>query len=167
MWQPGCKRYFGGNGYTYIYGWVPSLFTWNYQSIDNWLFVHAKSLQSCPILVNLMDCSPSGSSVQARILVDCHALLQGIFPTQGLNPCLLCLLHWQVGSLPLVPPEKVKVKSLSLVQLFATLGLEPTELLRPWDSPGKNTGVGYHFLLQGIFLTQWSNPGLPQWRQML
>ena len=29
----------------------------------------------------------------------CHALLQGIFLTQGSNPCLLCLLHWQVGSL--------------------------------------------------------------------
>ena len=25
---------------------------------------------------------------------------------------------------------------------------QPTRLLRPWDSPGKNTGVGYHFLLQ-------------------
>ena len=35
-----------------------------------------------------------------------HALLQGIFPIQGLNLCLLCLLHWQVGSLPLVPPGK-------------------------------------------------------------
>ena len=32
-------------------------------------------------------------------------------------------------------------------------GLQPTSLLCPWDSPGKNTGVGYHFLLQGIFLT--------------
>ena len=31
----------------------------------------------------------------------CQFLLQGIFPTQGLNRCLL---HWQVGSLPLVPP---------------------------------------------------------------
>ena len=38
--------------------------------------------------------------------VGCYALLQGIFLTQGLNPCLLCLLHWQVGSLPLVPPGK-------------------------------------------------------------
>ena len=36
----------------------------------------------------------------------CHALLQGIFPTQGLNPHLLRLLHWQVGSLPLAPPGK-------------------------------------------------------------
>ena len=35
-----------------------------------------------------------------------HALLQGIFLTQGSNPRLLCLLHWQAGSLPLVPPGK-------------------------------------------------------------
>ena len=34
----------------------------------------------------------------------CHC--PGIFPTQGLNPCLLRLLHWQAGSLPLVPPGK-------------------------------------------------------------
>ena len=36
----------------------------------------------------------------------CHALFQGIFPTQGSNPCLLCLLHWQASSLPLAPPGK-------------------------------------------------------------
>ena len=39
--------------------------------------------------------------------------------------------------------------------------------LCPWDSPGKNTGVGCHFLLQGIFLTQGSNLGLPHCRQIL
>ena len=33
----------------------------------------------------------------------------------------------------------------------------PTRLLHLWDFPGKNTGVGCHFLLQGIFLTQGSN----------
>ena len=38
--------------------------------------------------------------------VGCYALFQGIFPTQGSNPCLLCLLNWQVGSLPLAPPGK-------------------------------------------------------------
>ena len=38
-------------------------------------------------------------------------------------------------------------------------GLSPTRLLCPWDSPGKNTGVGCHALLQGIFPTQGSNPG--------
>ena len=34
----------------------------------------------------------------------CHALLQEVFPTQRSNPCLPCLLHWQVGYLPLAPP---------------------------------------------------------------
>ena len=38
--------------------------------------------------------------------VDFHALLQGIFLTQGSNLCLLCLLHWQMGSSPLVPLGK-------------------------------------------------------------
>ena len=33
-------------------------------------------------------------------------------------------------------------------------GLQPSRLPRPWDSPGKNTEVGCHFLLQGIFPTQ-------------
>ena len=37
-------------------------------------------------------------------------------------------------------------------------GLWPTRLLCPWDSPDKNTGVGSHALLQGIFLTQGCNP---------
>ena len=36
-------------------------------------------------------------------------------------------------------------------------GLQPARLLCLWDSPGKNTGVGCHFLLQGIFPTQGSN----------
>ena len=38
--------------------------------------------------------------------MSCHAILQGIFPTQGSNACILCFLHWQAGSLPLVPPRK-------------------------------------------------------------
>ena len=46
-------------------------------------------------------------------------------------------------------------------------GLQPTRLLCPWDSPGKNTGVGCHALLQGIFPTQGSNPGLPYCRRVL
>ena len=46
-------------------------------------------------------------------------------------------------------------------------GLWPTTLLHPWDFPGKNTGVGCHFLLQRIFPTQGSNLGLPHCRQML
>jgi len=45
--------------------------------------------------------------------------------------------------------------------------LEPTSLLSPWGSPDKNTGVGCHFLLWGILLTQGSNPGILHCRQIL
>ena len=73
--------------------------------------VCAKVLQLCPTLCDPMDCSQPGSSVHGdssgkNTGVGCHALLQGIFPTQGLNPHHLCLLHWQVGSLPTEPPGK-------------------------------------------------------------
>ena len=46
-------------------------------------------------------------------------------------------------------------------------GLQPTRLLHPWDSPGKNPGVGCHLLLQGISLAQGSNLGLLHCRQIL
>ena len=69
--------------------------------------------QSNLTLCDPMDCSSLGSTVhgifQAKILeLGCHFLLQGIFPTQGSNPRLLCLLCWQAGSLPLPPPGKPK-----------------------------------------------------------
>ena len=51
-----------------------------------------------------------------------------------------------------------EVKLVSHVQLFA---------ICPRNSPDKNTGVGCHFLLQGIFPTQGLNPGLPHCRQLL
>ena len=43
----------------------------------------------------------------------------------------------------------------------------PARFLCPWDSLGKNTGVGCHFLLQGIFPTQELNPDLLHCRQFL
>ena len=48
----------------------------------------------------------------------------------------------------------------SHVRLFATLRTLACQFLCPWDSPGKNTGMGCHFLLQGIFPTQGSEPCL-------
>ena len=45
--------------------------------------------------------------------------------------------------------------------------LRPHGQYSPWDSPGQNTGVGCRSLLQGIFPTQGSNPGLPHCRQIL
>ena len=45
--------------------------------------------------------------------------------------------------------------------------LQPTRLLYPWDFPGKDTGVGSHFLLQEIFPARRSNPDLLHCRQIL
>ena len=45
--------------------------------------------------------------------------------------------------------------------------LQPHGLYCPWNSPGQNTGVGSLSLLQGIFPTQGSNPGLPHCRRIL
>ena len=55
--------------------------------------------------------------------VGCRFLLQGAFPTQGSNPSLLRLLHWQTGSLPLAPPGKPSAPSRETV-----LFLPPTSV---------------------------------------
>ena len=54
------------------------------------------------------------------------------------------------------PSLDLEVKSVSRSvrsDSFRPCGLQPARLLCPWDSPGRNTGVGCHSLLQGIFLT--------------
>ena len=81
-----------------------------------------------------MDYSPLGSSsVQGdypgkNTGLGCHALLQEIFLTQGLNPPLLHLLHWQVDCLPLVPS-------------YIFIKLEKTKT-KPTNNPPGNKGPG-------------------------
>ena len=136
-----------------------------------------------------MDCCPPGSSVygilQARILewVAMASARGSSWPRDRTHvssvPC------WQAGSLPLGPPGTtptthftstiaslpfvhVCAHSVSCVWLFETpWTVEPTRLPCPWHSPGKNTRVGSHVLLQGIFPTQELNPGLLHCRQIL
>ena len=79
-----------------------------YEILD---FVPAKLLQLCLTLWDPMDSSSPASSIHRHSPgkntgVGCHDLLQGILTTQGWKPYLLCLLHWQVDSLPLVPLGK-------------------------------------------------------------
>ena len=67
---------------------------------------HSMGAQSCPTLCDPMDCSQPGSSLHGifpskNTEVGCYFLLQGIFLTQGSNPGLLHILHWQADSLPL------------------------------------------------------------------
>ena len=63
--------------------------------------------------------------------------------------------------------DEVVVWSLRYVLFFATLWTVACQATLPWDFPGKNTGVGCHFLLQRIFPTQESNPHLLHCRRIL
>ena len=56
------------------------------------------------------------------------------------------------------------VHVLSRVWLFVAPGTVARQLLCPWGFPGKNTGVGCHFLLQGVFQIQGSNLHLLHWQ---
>ena len=126
------------------------------------------------------DCTLTGSFVHGdspgkNTGVGCHALLQGIFPTQGSNPGLLhCgqilyrLSHEGSpgkGSYTFVISCSCQVASV-VSDSMRPHRRQPTRLPHPWDSPGKNTRVGCHALLQGIFPTQGSNPGLLHSRQI-
>ena len=127
-------------------------------------------VQLCPTLCDPMDCHPLGSSV--------HGVLQATipewvafpfpkeFPQPLLNPCLLHLLHWQEDSLAL---SHHTVLLCLVAQKCLTLcnPMDYSWILCPWDSPGKNTGVGCHAFLQRIIPTQGSNPGLLYCRRIL
>ena len=65
------------------------------------------------------------------------------------------------------PPGKWKWSHSVVSNSLGHHGPQSTRPLHPWDFPGKNTGVGCHFLLQGIFPTQGLNPGLRHCRLML
>ena len=52
--------------------------------------------------------------------VGCYALSQGIFPIQGSNSSLLCLLQWQAGSLPLAPPGKPNIVAYFQLKRFSS-----------------------------------------------
>ena len=69
---------------------------------------------------------------------------------------------FMVTSNVMIFPKEIKWKSLVVSD-----SLWPHRLYSPWNSPGQNTGVGSHFLFQGIFPTQGSNPGLPHCRWIL
>ena len=63
----------------------------------------------CSVVMTLWDPMDRGWDFPGRNTeVGCHFLLQGIFPTQGLNLILLGLLHWQMDSLPLAPPGALR-----------------------------------------------------------
>ena len=120
----------------------------------------------------------------------CHFLLQGIFPTQGLNPDLLYCAFFTIWANKdkLIEPQMLIIIVITggrIIKNYSTSyeprltshlfyfyvnhescsalsdSLQPHGLYSPRNSLGQNTGVGSHSLLQRIFPTQGSNPGLP------
>jgi len=85
----------------------------------------AELLQSCPTLCDTTDSSPPGSSIP------------GIFQAR--------ILEWVAISFSNACMHAKSLQSCLTVQPY---GQQPTRLLCPWDSLGKNAGVGCHFLLQ-------------------
>ena len=63
--------------------------------------------------------------------------------------------------------RKKRKMALSHVWLLQPYGMQPARRFCPWDFPSKNTRLGCHFLLQGIFPTQELNPGFQHCRQIL
>ena len=130
-----------------------SVFIWVYLSFSPLLFT---SLHFTAI------CKASSDS--------CFAFLRFFFLGMVLIP-VFCTMTWtSVHSAVLVTKRQILctptytvcacvLSHFSRVQLFSTPWTSP-RFLCPWDSPGKNTGVGCHTLIQGIFLTQGWNPRL-------
>ena len=108
---------------------------------------------------------PSGScpwdSPRKNTRVSCHDLVQRIFLTQVLNLCLLNLLHWWAGSLPLAPPEKPKHRPMlylaahSCSTLWDQMDYSPPGSSVHGDFPGQNPGVSFHALLLFFLFFNW------------
>ena len=144
-----------------FYGWVvfhcinvplilyPFLNQWTFRLFPRpgyCKYMSAKLLQPCMTLFDPADCNTSGFSVHGdssgkNTRVGCHAILQRNFLTQRSNLHLLCLLHWQEGSLPLVTPAK---------PIFSKASSQPTD----W------TQVSH---IAGRFFTSWATMKALHW----
>ena len=67
-------------------------------------------------------------------------------------------------SVPTSRPKRLCLVASVISDSLRPHGPWPTRLLCPWNFPSKNTGVGWHFLLHGIFLAQGLNPSLLHWQ---
>ena len=127
-----------------------------------WSIVMSAMLPHCLVTSVVSNSLPPHVLQPARLLcpwdflgknttVGCHALLQGIFLTQGSNPGLLhcrqILYHWATRETPWWALWSESESHLVVSDSLRPHGLQPTRLLCPWDFPGKSTGVGCHCLL--------------------
>ena len=105
--------------------------------------------QSCLTLCDPMNCSPAGFSVhrilQARIL-ESIAIPFSRGTSQSRDRTLVSCIAGRFFTV--CATAAAAAKSLQSCPTLRSHRWQSTRLLCPWDSPGKNTGVGCHFLLQ-------------------
>ena len=103
-----------------------------------------------------------------RACVSCVSCTEGrFFSSEPLGKPLICVYSHKLSFDAMESEKNQRASRSVLSDSLRTHGLWPAKLLCPWNSPGKHTGVGCHFLLQGIFPTQGSNLGLLHCRQIL
>ena len=102
-----------------------------------------------------------------RILPKYHCLLIPFILITNLALLLSPSASFLISEMEAKRDESESVSRSVMSDSLWSYGLQPTRLLCPQNPPGKDTGVGSHALLQGIFLTQGSNLGLPHCRQIL
>ena len=116
------------------------------------------SHSSCTLIKSLFCSSISAfrevSSVYLRLLIFLPAILTSVCESSSPSfrwmwyfACCCCLI------------------AMSCLTPLQPHGLKPARFLCPWDSPGRNTGECYHFLLQGVVPTQGLNPHLLHWQE--
>ena len=174
--------------YVYIYGWVPWLFTWSYQycSLISYTPKQNKNLKKkenlCPLFLMCWFSMVFGSKwsmSQRDIGVSIFLLLFTCSVMSNSEKAIAThssTLAWKIpgtgepGGLPSMESHRVGHDWSDLAAAAACPTLcDPMDCSTPgscvhWDFPGKNTEVGCHFLLQGIFLTQEWNPHLLHWQ---
>ena len=156
--------------------------------VNIYMCTHALLFSCVPTLCDLTDGSPPGSSVhgifQTRTLERAAVSSSSgcSWHKDGTHVSCVSWTRRQVHPFITEPPReplyrqthththtyiRVCVLSRPAVSSSVTRGLLPIRLLHPWNSPGENTAVGCHFLLQRIFPTQGSNPDLLHCRWVL
>ena len=136
-----------------------------------------QSLSCVQLFWDPMDCSPPGCSVhkisQARRLEWVAISFSRESSQMRDQTHVFCigswiLSHWVTGEASICMrslgnPDRLTLEFILCLVAQSCLTL----LLCPWNSPGRNTGVGCHALFHGIFPTQGSNPGIPHCRWIL
>ena len=147
------------NIWTLVY-WIPIYYYYYYYYYYfTSEFLCAKSLQFCFTLCDPMGCNLPGSSVhgilQAKILewFAVPSSRRSSWP-KGWTHVSYIYLHWQMHSFPFRPPGKLSCVCMCVCSVVSNSlwphRLQPTRLLRPWDFPGKSTGVRCHCLLTAV-----------------